>query len=239
MDTSRQAGDLPVSRGTTRHRQSRGNYADASCTELRTMLAEKESQFYELQHRIKNSLATIAGIVGLEADHAREDATRESLERLRDRITSIAKLYDLLADAGHVRDVDIREYIHHILSTLGASHAPLRGGALFDVSCAEMSLSTRRAAPIGLIVNELVTNAIKHGLANEAHGTITVHLQKDGDLITLVVSDNGRGLPASFSLERSGGLGLQIVQMLTAQLGGRIEVVPQPATFSVTFGCEP
>jgi two-component sensor histidine kinase len=208
---------------------------DNHLSELNVAVLASEAQFRELQHRVKNSLAMIASLVGLEAEYAADAATRESLQRLRGRVGSIAKLYDLLSETQRTQEVDLPSYVNRILATLGSSYGPVKGEVRFDVSCPPIALSTKCAAPVGLIINELVTNAIKHGFVDADPGIISVHIHQEGERIVLKVSDDGCGLPPRFALDDSCGLGLQIVQMLTAQLGGTIDVAPKPATFHVSF----
>ena len=202
---------------------------------MQRALAEKDALLSELRHRIKNSLTVITSLVSLEADYASETTTRECLKRVMDRVTSVAKLYELLASSGERREVQLSEYLHQVIASLFASYGP-RGGAIdLQVHCEKIVLNVRQAAPLGLIVNELVTNAFKHGFPNHEAGIVSVMLQQKDHTITLEVSDNGKTLPPNFTVENSYGLGLQIVRMLAAQLGGTLEVVHSPAAFRLAF----
>lgn len=202
---------------------------------MQKAIAERDAMLSELRHRIKNSLTVITSLVSLEADYASETTTRESLERVMNRVTSVAKLYELLAESGEMREVQLSEYLRQIVASLFASYSP-RGGAIdLQVQCDKIVLNVRQAAPLGLIVNELVTNAFKHGFPNHEGGTVSVLLHQQDRTITLEVSDNGKHLPPDFTVEGSCGLGLQIVQMLATQLGGKMEVVHSPAAFRLAF----
>jgi len=202
---------------------------------LEAALAEKEALLCELRHRIKNSLMVIASLVSLESDHAAERATRESLERVRNRVTSVAKLYELLSKSGEMNRVRVPEYLSQVITSVAGSFGPRNEAIVLDVRCDPVVLHVKNAAPLGLIVNELVTNAFKHGFSGRTQGTISVLLRREHGTVTLEVSDSGVGLPVDFTLERSDGLGLQIVQMLAAQLDATMEVVPSPATFRLMF----
>lgn len=198
-------------------------------------LAEKDALLSEMRHRIKNSLAMIASLVALEADHAAHPGTRESLKRILDRVKSVAKLHDLLAESDQQRQVQLAEYLDEVFASLYASYGPRGGAIVLDSQCAGIVLDARQAAPVGLIVNELATNAFKHGFPGQRGGIISVRLSRFEKQLTLEVSDNGVGLPLGFSLERSTGLGLQIVRMLVAQLAGTLEIGLMPATFRLYF----
>ena len=203
--------------------------------EMQSALAKKDSMLSELRHRIKNSLTIITSLVSLEANCASDATTRECLERVMGRVTSVAKLYELLAGSGEMHEVQLSEYLHQVIASIFASHGR-RGGAIdLQIQCDKIALNVRQAAPLGLIVNELVTNAFKHGFPNHEGGTVAVCLRQNDHTITLEVSDNGKELPPDFTMEGSCGLGLQIVQMLTAQLGGTMEVKNSSAAFRLAF----
>jgi two-component sensor histidine kinase len=122
-----------------------------------------------------------------------------------------------------------------VITSVAASLGPRSGAIVLDVRCDPVVLHVNYAAPLGLIVNELVTNAFKHGFSGRTQGTISVLLRREHGTVTLEVSDSGVELPVDFTLEHSDGLGLQIVQMLAAQLDATMEVVPSPATFRLMF----
>ncbi len=202
---------------------------------MQKAIAEKEALLSELRHRIKNSLTVITSLVSLEADYASETTTRESLERVMNRVTSVAKLYELLAETGEMREVQLSEYLRHVIASLFAAYCP-RGCAIdLQVQCEKIVLNVRQAAPLGLIVNELVTNAFKHGFPDHGGGTVSVLLHQKDRTITLEVSNDGKKLPPDFTVEGSCGLGLQIVKMLAAQLGGTMEVEHSSAAFRLAF----
>lgn len=203
--------------------------------EMQKALAERDALLGELRHRIKNSLTVISSLVSLEADYASDAATRECLERVMNRVTSVAKLYELLAVSGENHEVQLSEYLQQVIASLFVSFGSRRGAVELHVQCEKILLNVRQAAPLGLIVNELVTNAFKHGFPNQESGTVSVLLHQKDRTITLEVADDGKELPPDFTVEGSCGLGLQIVQMLAAQLGGKLEVVRSPAAFRLAF----
>lgn len=194
--------------------------------ELRAALEEKEALFRELKHRVKNSMALMAGLVGLESSHAEEGPVRDVLESMRARMESFAALYELLGGEGKPDAVSIESYLPRIIDSISESFV-LDGRIVFSLDIEAASLHARIAAPIGLIVMELVTNALKYAFPNGARGTVSVFLRRSEDGgVSFSVADDGIGLPEGFDASRDGGLGMELVGMLAAQFKGRWRAVP-------------
>jgi two-component sensor histidine kinase len=185
-------------------------------------LREKETLLHELQHRIKNGLAMIAGMVELEIGRAEEKRMIGVLGNLKDRVDSISALYDLFAESGSSGRVDLREYLDAIVSSLSEAYSGGDELVRIERRIEAISIDVKGALAWGLIINELVTNALKYAFPTGEGGLIRVFLTKSGDCVELAVSDDGVGLPEGFDPERSGGLGLDIVRMMSAQLGGTL-----------------
>jgi len=196
---------------------------------LEVALHEKEALFHELQHRMKNSLAMIISLIGLEMDRLENEAARGTLEGLRGRIDSLAYLYEFLSRSDMSTRVDLDEYIQSIASSLARTYIPDTSAIRTEIECEHMFANPKSATAWGLIANELVTNALKYAFPGEGEGTIRVRLQKSGDSMELSVSDNGAGPPDDFDLDKPKGFGTLLVKMLAGQLRG---------TFSFTRGEE-
>jgi two-component sensor histidine kinase len=181
---------------------------------------ERDALYRELQHRVKNSMAMIASLVGLEANRSEDNATRASLENIRDRVNSLAALYDILREAGNGNDVHLDEYLKKLVGSLEHAYLQEKSEVVLQVKADPVMLDARRAASFGLIVNELVTNSLKHGVKQGEAGIIRVELRLLCDEIALDVTDTGKGLPSGFDVTQAKGLGLQLVLMLVEQLGG-------------------
>jgi len=191
---------------------------------LGSSLSEKETLLYELQHRIKNSLAMIGSMVGLEMGRASRSEMRAVLGNLKDRIQSLSCLYDALLKSGTAGEIDLGEYLRSIVSSLAETYAGDSRAVRIEEDIEPMPCDVRQAVPLGLIVNELATNALKYAFAPGQSGSIRVALSRRGGSAALSVSDDGIGLPEGFDLESSGGLGLSIVRMMASQLGWRLSV---------------
>lgn len=180
-----------------------------------------EMLWQELTHRVKNSLQTIAAIVKIEAARHKSGEGKGALERVSDRISAIARLYSNLEKAGTIGAVDASIYLTEVCANLMASVQQEGGRAIsLKTDIASELLPTERTIPIGLIVNELVMNAIKYAFPNETGGTVIVALKRELGGLRLTVADDGGG--ADFKSADS-GLGGRLVEGFAQQLGGRVE----------------
>ena len=175
----------------------------------------------ELTHRVKNSLQFIASMVMLEARSNDSGEAKEALERVSHRITALGQLYSKLSKADTVEAVDAATYLDELCRDLIASvHKEDPTSIVLKTDIESELLPTDRAIPIGLIVNELVTNVVKYGFPGEAKGTVTVTLKRVPGEIRLTVADNGQGLDPR---RADSGLGRKLVDGFAQQLGGQVE----------------
>jgi phosphoserine phosphatase RsbU/P len=199
-------------------------------------LEEKNSMFRELQHRIKNSLAIIAGLVSLEIGNHDNEETRTALMSVNDRIRSLGNLYQLLYQTGDSRKVRLDRYLEIIIESIVSSYLQdsERIKVLKDLDPIEIDVKI--AAPLGLILNELLTNSLKHAFPGDMGGEVTIALSCCDPCVLLKVSDTGAGLPQGFSMENASGLGMQIVGLLTEQLEGNLDIARDAGTvFSLSI----
>ncbi len=189
--------------------------------ELRDSLAEKEVLLKEVHHRVKNNLQIISSLLFLQKDAVGDPVLQGALEESRNRIASMALIHEELYRSGDLARVNIKEYLERLAPKV--VHA-LRGAKSvgFALNLAECRVSVDKAIPIGLIVNELLTNAVKHGLAGRDSGGIRVRLDRDGSLAHIMVEDDGPGLPPGFHPDATRTLGMQLVVQLTRQLRGAL-----------------
>jgi PAS domain S-box-containing protein len=191
---------------------------------LTKMLEEKEILLRELHHRVKNSFAIVTGIVGLEANRLDKPAMKDVLMDIRNRIGSLSNLYAILNHEHEVKDIRLDHYLDQMSRSLTESYASEKGLITMRMDLAEISIDVSRAISIGLIVNELLTNALKYAFPGSRKGSIGIELKQEGGAATIVVSDNGVGLPSGFDMNKTKGLGLELVRLLTNQLDGTIAI---------------
>jgi len=191
-------------------------------TALQQLVKQKEILMRELQHRTKNSLALISSLLGLEKENLADARAREIFSKTRSRIGSIATVYERLSDSANYDSVDLHVYIQEITEAVIRSFAPEAGNVRLKTKLEEIKLDPKRAVPVGLILTELVMNALKYGLPGKAGGEIRLELKKTDGRIVLEVSDNGSGVPKGFDFNNAAGMGLTIVRMLAEQLDAEL-----------------
>jgi len=190
------------------------------------LLRDKDALLRELQHRVKNNLQMITALIRMEARNVSDDETGGRFDRLAGRINSLALLYDLLAGDGVDDGVDLGVYLSKIASSVMEAHAA--EGVRLELSVDAWPCSINVAMPTGLVVNELMTNALKHAFAGRDKGTISLSSQVDETGCRVVVSDDGTGLPDGASWPQSGKLGAVIAQSLRQNAKATIEVHSTP-----------
>ena len=175
----------------------------------------------ELTHRVKNSLQLIAAMVMIEARSHKSGEGKAALERVSHRITALGHLYSRLSKADTVEAVDAATYLDELCRDLVESiHKEGDTPIVLKTEIESELLPTDRAIPIGLIVNELVTNAIKYAFPGEAKGTVMVTLKRARGELRLTVADDGQGL---LPRRADSGLGGRLVDGFAQQLGGQVE----------------
>jgi two-component sensor histidine kinase/PAS domain-containing protein len=209
----------------------------ASEERLRAALGEKEVLLKEVHHRVKNNLQVISSLVALQGDSAQNPSVRSILQDVTNRVRSIAIVHEKLYQTSDLARIEFAEYAESLLDYLWRSLGAGRAGIRLSKDLAPVSLSVNVAVPCGLILNELVSNALKHAFPGRAAGEVLVSLRGNGQgEVTMGVRDDGVGLPQGFDLGQSRSLGLRLVQMLSKQLRAEVRFESGPGTaFTITF----
>lgn len=194
----------------------------AAAEALSAALKEKEALLRELQHRVKNSFSIVIGILELEKRRHKDSAIEGPLTNISNRIGSMSDLYDLLHHSRQINEIQLDQYLGRMCNTLVTTYAQKPDQIELDTRLEGITLDMKRALSLGLIVNELITNAVKYAFPRGIRGTIRIELVKTKDAITLVVADNGTGMPKKTAGKKSQGVGLELVNMLVLQLKGKI-----------------
>jgi two-component sensor histidine kinase len=194
----------------------------------------------EMHHRIKNSLTMVAGLIGLHADRLDEPRLQEALEDVRLRVQAISAVHSICQPSQAGGTVDLAVYARSLIreAQVAWGQPPDRERLSIKLSAEPWTVPFEQALPVGLILNELILNAVQHAFPEGQSGEIRVVLESDdrGRLV-IEVSDNGTGLPAGFDLHTVTSLGLQLVVIQTDQLAGTVEASSDGgATFRVTLG---
>ncbi len=186
-------------------------------------LAEKETLLRELYHRTKNNMQVITAMLALEEEYLDDSRLSLILEEMRTRIMSMAMVHQKLYQSRNLSNIDLGDYISNLAELLMKSYRVADGSVSLVTEVEPIPASIDVAIPCGLLLNELVSNALKYAFPHNHDGQIKVSLTLEKDFITLTVSDNGIGFPEGFDIETSSKLGLQMVMALGQnQLQGQI-----------------
>jgi PAS domain S-box-containing protein len=192
---------------------------------LSAALAEKVVLLQEVHHRVKNNLQIICSLLDLQSESIAEKRSRSCFRECQDRIRSMALIHAKLYESEDLASIDFGEYIKELSMKLFDSYMVDSGRISLKVVAEGVSMGIDRAIPWGLIVNELVSNALKHAFPDNRSGEISIRIYLDeDDWITLIVADSGIGMPPGLDFKNTGTLGLQLVNMLTLQLKGQISM---------------
>jgi len=204
---------------------------------VRASLHEKEALLKEVHHRVKNNLQVITSLLRLEAGRSSQPGVVAVLAEMQSRVLSMALLHETLYRSDNLALVDLAAYLTQLGHQIVRSLAPAAGVTLrLDVEPIRLELD--QAVPCGLIVNELMSNALKHAFPDGRHGDIHIaaRLVDGGPAVRLSVADSGAGLPADFGEARTRSLGLQLVTDLVRQLHGTLDISSgNGTTFNLTF----
>ena len=200
-------------------------------------LREKELLLEEVHHRVKNNLQVIHSLLDLQALKISDPDLVSTLRDSQNRIRSMSMIHQTLYQSHDFARVDFHSFLGELLPNLMDSYGMVAGHVAIEIEANNVKLPINEAIPCGLIVNELVSNALKHGFPGQRCGTVRVVLGQEADgNIRLAISNDGINIPADQNLERTGSLGLQLVQLLARQLRGTLEVRrADPTQFTLRF----
>jgi len=193
---------------------------------VRAALREKEILLKEIHHRVKNNLQITSSLLRLQLGTVKDPAARQILQESQDRIRSMALVHEMLYRSGDLSRVDFNRYIQTLLEQLFRAHNVDSSRITFETSIPALVFGVDLAMPLGLMINELVANSLKHGFPESRVGTVVVELRTEDGRYELRVRDTGIGLPHAAVPHDKVTLGLQLVRTLTEQLGGRLEFRP-------------
>ncbi|MBA3664120.1 MAG: sensor histidine kinase [Bacteroidetes bacterium] len=188
---------------------------------IQNSLREKEVLLAEIQHRVKNNLAVIIGLFNLQKDNSTNEETKQSITEAKNRVLSIAMVHERLYKKDDLSKINLKFYISELIKEIVKSH-PLYDSVTIEENIEDLVGDITKAVPIGLIINEAITNSLKHGFVNtQIKPKLSISLQKTFDLICIKINDNGKGFPVNKNHnERS--LGLSLIDSLTEQIDGKI-----------------
>jgi two-component sensor histidine kinase len=210
---------------------------DITEQELRRSLLEKETLLQEVHHRVKNNLQIVSSLLKLQGDSLTDKNAAAALKESQQRVLSMAMIHERLYAGKQMAEVEFDSYARTLVQELVYSYAGKKGNVTGRLLPPPILLNIGQAIPCALILNELVTNALKYAYPDGRDGEVMVEINEmPGGRIRVAVSDRGQGLPPDFDWRNSNSLGLRIVDVLTQQLGGTLTVESgQRTTFILEF----
>ncbi|HJV86414.1 MAG TPA: histidine kinase dimerization/phosphoacceptor domain -containing protein [Noviherbaspirillum sp.] len=199
--------------------------------QLGSALREKETLLKELYHRVKNNLQVIASMISLQERSMAGDATRIALKEAADRVSAMALVHEKLYQSGNLSSIALDEYIADLCKRLGDAAGAGEHGIRLDTEVEAVQIGLDLAVPLGLVLNELVSNCLKHAFPGGRQGRILVRLERMAmHAMRLTVADDGVGLPPGMTPAASTTLGLKLVTALAAQLDAEFSLESQQGT---------
>ncbi|ADZ08661.1 signal transduction histidine kinase [Methanobacterium lacus] len=203
---------------------------------IKKSLEEKKVLLREIHHRVKNNMQIISSLLNLQTTYTNDENVVDILMESQNRVKSMAMIHEKLYQSTELARIDFRDYIYQLTMFLRQSYVYMNSSITIETEVDDIHLNIDTAVPCGLIINELVTNSIKHGFPNGMPGLIRVKLFESNGEYTLCVKDNGVGFPETIDFRNTDTLGLQLITNLVLQLDGTIDVIFDHGTeFKINF----
>jgi two-component sensor histidine kinase len=203
---------------------------------LEKALKEKEMLLKEIHHRVKNNLMIISSLLELQSYYIKDKTDLDFFRESRTRADSMALIHEKLYQSTDLKNIDFNDYISSLASDLLEVYTITPEKIKLKINAHNINLDINTAIPLGLITNELMSNSLKHAFPDNKTGTIALEILKTDDLYTFKVKDDGIGLPSDLDYKNPDSLGLELVNTLTMQIGGELELISENGTeFIITF----
>lgn len=187
-------------------------------------LKEKEILLKEIHHRVKNNLQIISSLLNLQLSYVENDEISGILKSSQSRIRSMAIIHEKLYKSKDLSTINFSDYVKELVSSLFKTYKNKSTNIRLDMRLSDVYLDVNLSVSLGLILNELVTNSIKHAFPEKKSGMLIISLTEKNNLLELTVSDNGVGLPTDFNIKKTNSLGLELVDTLISQHNGELEI---------------
>jgi PAS domain S-box-containing protein len=234
---------ISITRDITEHKKIEKQIKDS--------LKEKETLLYEIHHRVKNNLAVVSSLLGLQAMHLEDQNLKDILTDSQNRIHAMATIHETLHQSDNLSSIDMKKYLLNLALNIFKNYT-IEGRVKLNIEAENILMGSKQATPVGMLINELISNSLKYGFPDNQNGKINVSLRnvsKDGetegktdektdaDQIKLIYTDDGIGIPDTVDWEQAESLGLQLVKTIAEdQLDGTIQLESTNGTcFIINF----
>lgn len=203
---------------------------------VQASLREKDVLLKEVHHRVKNNLQIVSALLDLQSEHTRDPAVVQMFQESRGRVKSMAMIHERLYRSQNMARVNFADYVRQLANDLYRTYKVSDDDIRLDLLVDVPPLSLDVAIPCGLLLNELISNCLKHAFKSGRAGCIRVSISQEDDDAVLTVEDDGVGFPADFDIRNTTSFGLQLVSTLVDQLDGELHLITSPRTsISIRF----
>ena len=197
-------------------------------SEQKSLIKEKEVLLKEVHHRVKNNLQVVTSLLSLQARHTNDPQSEKLFKNCQYRIKSMSMIHEMLYKSQDLSRINYVEYINKLIAELVVSMKGVEHNIEINIEVEELKLSLETSIPLGLLVNEIITNSLKYGVIGDAPGHIYFKMKKkDSNNYEILIGDNGIGFSEDINFENTTTLGLKLVNRLITQLRGSIEKVKE------------
>ncbi|HLG33839.1 MAG TPA: histidine kinase dimerization/phosphoacceptor domain -containing protein [Bacteroidia bacterium] len=204
---------------------------------LKSSLNEKEILLREIHHRVKNNLQVIISLLNLQSGYIHDEETLRAVKEGENRVRSMALVHEKFYQSEGISEIDFAEYVEKLCQYIFQSFPEAASRVKLTVESDNVAFDLDTAMPCGLLINEIVSNSLKYAFPDGQEGEIIIRLKISGENeINISVQDNGKGIPEEYDLKNPTTLGLQLIDALTSQLNGEVEMHRNGGTiFNITF----
>lgn len=188
------------------------------------LLGEKDLLLKEVNHRVKNNLQIVMSLLASQSVYLSVESANQAILESQNRVRSIALIHDQLYKTDNVTEINLLMYIEELIQSLDSSLNHRTNKIVIEYDVDDITLDVSQAIPVGIILNEMVTNAMKYAFPDDQPGTIAIRVKRAGSFLEVQISDNGVGLPADFELSSADSLGITLLEGLTEQLEGSFRI---------------
>jgi len=209
---------------------------DEAQKQIINSLEEKSVLLREIHHRVKNNMQIISSLLSLQSSTIKNPEMKDIFKESQNRVKSMSMIHEQLYQTDDLAKIDFNIYVNGLIKSLFQIYSISHKHIDWHVNIEDVKLDLETAIPCGLIINELVSNSLKHAFEDRLNGMISVNMNKINDLITLKVIDTGVGISNNFQIEKATTLGLKLVKTLVNQLEGELMIeIKDGTSFKVTF----
>lgn len=192
--------------------------------QIKKSLVEKEILLKEIHHRVKNNLQVVSSLLNLQQRQIQDVKTKQLFQESRDRVKAMSLIHQNLHQVNNLTTVDIKTYFENLVSNLVKNYKTDNNNIEVYYNIHQLKLNIDTIIPLGLIVNELISNILKYAFKNQEKNTIKIDLNKKDHKIILMVEDNGIGMPKDFSIEKTTSLGFKLIKAFSQKLNADLTI---------------